>query len=175
MNPPYPDGSQGIANWTEEEVTDITRKSNAKGLSMHIHTMGNMAVNRAVNAYVNAGKDELRNTLVHVHFVNQTDYKRMADHNIYVTEGMLWHHTSDDNRPFLAAMVPEGMGDKSYPMKSHFDNGINVTSHSDFPALTGSPDDPFGIIEVAVTGKCYMETGKTWWAEELIREQAVTA
>ena len=61
-------------------------------------------------------------------------------------------------------------------MKSFFDNGITVTSHSDFPALTGSPDDPFGIIEVAVTGKCYMESGKPWWSEELItREQAITA
>ena len=73
-------------------------------------------------------------------------------------------------------MVPEGMGDKSYPMKSLFDNGINVTSHSDFPALSGSPDDPFGIIEIAVTGQYYLETGKPWWTEELItREQALQA
>ena len=89
IEPLYTDGHQGIVNWTEAEVTDITRKSNANGLTMHIHTMGNAAVNRAVSAFVNGGKDELRNTLVHVHFVNDSDYKRMADHNIYVTEGML--------------------------------------------------------------------------------------
>lgn len=85
VEPLYPGGKQGIANWAEDEVTDITRKSNANNLSMHIHTMGNLAVNRAVNAYVNGGKDELRNTLVHVHQVFQQDYKRIADHNIYVT------------------------------------------------------------------------------------------
>ncbi|MBQ6296995.1 MAG: amidohydrolase family protein [Selenomonadaceae bacterium] len=176
VDPLYPGGKQGIANWEEDEVTYITRKSNAKGLSMHIHTMGNKAVNRAVNAYVNGGKDELRNTLVHVHQVFPSDYKRMAEHNIYVTEGMLWHHQSDEGQKILPDMVPKGMGDKSYPMKSFFDNGINMTSHSDFPALSGSPDDPFGIIEIAVTGQCYLETGKVWWAEELItREQAITA
>ena len=176
VDPLYPGGKQGIANWSEEEVTYITRKSNEKDLSLHIHTMGNKAVNRAVNAYVNGGKDELRNTLVHVHQVNQPDYKRMADHNIYVTEGMLWHHTTDDTKALLMAMMPEGMGDKSYPMKSFFDNGVTVTSHSDFPALSGSPDDPFGIIEVAVTGQCFLEVGKPWWPEELItREQAITA
>ena len=174
--PLYPDGHQGIANWSEEEVTNITRKANSNGLTMHIHTMGNKAVNRAVNAYINGGKDELRNTLVHVHGVMQPDYKRMADHNIYVTSGMLWHHTVDYAQEILPDMVPEGMGDKSYPMKSFFDNGVNITSHSDFPALSGSPDDPFGIIEIAVTGQCYMETGKAWWTEELItREQAITA
>ncbi len=176
VEPLYPGGKQGIANWSEDEVTYITRKSNEKGLSMHIHTMGNKAVNRAVNAYVNGGKNELRNTLVHVHQVFQPDYKRMADHNIYVTEGMLWHHQDDEVQKVLPEMVPEGMGDKSYPMKSFFDNGVNVTSHSDFPALSGSPDDPFGIIEIAVTGQCYMEIGKAWWPEELItREQAITA
>ena len=176
VEPLYPDGKQGIANWSEDEVTYITRKSNENGLSMHIHTMGNKAVNRVVNAYINGGKDEMRNTLVHVHQVFPTDYKRMAENNIYVTSGMLWHHTPDDVQEVLPEMVPEGMGDKSYPMKSFFDNGVNVTSHSDFPALSGSPDDPFGIIEIAVTGQCYMEIGKPWWAEELItREQAITA
>lgn len=176
VEPLYRDGHQGIANWEEDEVTYITRKSNAKGLSMHIHTMGNKAVNRVVNAFVNGGKDEMRNTLVHVYSVNQPDYKRMADHNIYVTEGMLWHHNSDDMRDFLMERLPGNMGEEGFPMKSYFDNGVNVTSHSDFPALTGSPDDPFGIIEVAVTGKCYLETGKPRWPEELItREQAITA
>ena len=176
IEPLYNDGHQGISNWEEDEVTYITRKSNAKGLSMHIHTMGNKAVNRVVNAFVNGGKDEMRNTLVHVYSVNQPDYKRMADHNIYVTEGMLWHHNSDDMRDFLMERLPGNMGEEGFPMKSYFDNGVNVTSHSDFPALTGSPDDPFGIIEVAVTGQCYLETGKPRWPEELItREQAITA
>lgn len=176
IEPLYNDGHQGIANWEEDEVTYITRKSNEKNLTMHIHTMGNKAVNRVVNAYVNGGKDEMRNTLVHVYSVNQPDYKRMADHNIYVTEGMLWHHNSDDMRDFLMERLPGNMGEEGFPMKSYFDNGVNVTSHSDFPALTGSPDDPFGIIEVAVTGQCYLETGKPRWPEELItREQAITA
>ena len=176
IEPLYRDGHQGIANWEEDEVTYITRKSNAKGLSMHIHTMGNKAVNRVVNAFVNGGKDEMRNTLVHVYGVIPSDYKRMADHNIYVTEGMLWHHNSDDVRAYLMERLPGDMGEEGYPMKSYFDNGVNVTSHSDFPALTGSPDDPFGIIEIAITGQCYMETGKPWWPEELItREQAITA
>ena len=31
-------------------------------------------------------------------------------------------------------------------------------------------------MEIAVTGQCYMETGKPWWSEELLtREQAITS
>ncbi len=176
VDPPYPDGHQGIVNWTEEEVTEITNWANAQGLSMHVHTMGNMAVNRALNAFVNGGKDEMRNTLVHLHQVIPEDYKRIADNNLYVVSGMQWHHLSDEEQAEMPELVPAGMGDKAYPMKSFFDNGINVSSHTDFPALNGGTDDPFGVMEIAVTGQCYLETGKPWWTQELItREQAINA
>jgi hypothetical protein len=118
----------------------------------------------------------MRNTLIHVYGVNPKDYKRMADHHIQVSEGLLWHHADNELQMELAKILPEGMKDKGYPMKSFFDNGVNISSHSDFPALSGSPDDPFSIVEIAVTGVYHLENGKPWWPEELLtREQALTA
>ena len=144
---------------------------------MHIHAFGNAAVNRSVNAFINAGKDELRNTLVHVRHVNPEDFKRMAEHNIYVTEGMLWHHVDEDLQEDFNKTLPAEFATTGFPMKSYFDNGVNVTSHSDFPATYHSPDDPFGIIEIAVTGVYHIEKNKKpFWPEELItREQAIQA
>ena len=176
VDPLYPDDHQGIANWTEEEVTELTRKANAQGLTIHIHVMGNKGVNHVVNAFVNGGQDEMRNTLVHVRNVNDEDYKRMAEHNIYVTSGVTWHHFVTGAPEYLKTMVPAGMEDKSYPFKSFFDHNIPVTIHSDYPATSGSPDDPFGIMEIAVTGVLWSENGTPWWTEELAtREQALTA
>jgi len=174
IEPVYLDGHQGRINWTEEEVTEITRKANAENLTMHIHAFGNGAVNRSVNAFINAGKDELRNTLVHVRHVNAEDFKRMAEHNIHVTEGLLWHHVDEDLQEDLNKTLPTEFATKGFPMKSFFDNGINVTSHSDFPATFHSPDDPFGIMEIAVTGVYHVENTKPWEPEELItREQVI--
>ena len=176
VDPFYPDGHQGIANWTEEELTELTRKANAKGLTMHVHVMGNKGVNHVVNAFINGGKDDMRNTLVHVYSADKADLQRMSDHNIYVTSGMLWHHADTELQEELLRSLPEGMKDKGYPMKSFFDHGVNVSSHSDFPALSGSPDDPFSIMEIAVTGVYHPENAKPWWTEELLtREQALTA
>ena len=176
VDPLYPDGHQGIANWTEEEVTELTRKANAQGLTIHIHVMRNKGVNHVVNAFVNGGQDEMRNTLVHVRNVNDEDYKRMAEHNIYVTSGVTWHHMPTGAPEVLKTMVPAGQEDKSYPFKSFFDHNIPVTIHSDYPATSGSPDDPFGIMEIAVTGVLWSENGTPWWPEELAtREQALTA
>ncbi len=176
VDPLYPDGHQGIANWTEEEMAVMTRKANAMGLTMHVHVMGNKAVNQVVNAFVNGGKDEMRNTLVHVYGVCPEDYQRIADHNIQVAGGLLWHHADNPSQKEFLQTLPEGMKDKGYPMKSFFDHGVNVSSHSDFPALSGSPDDPFGIMEIAVTGVMAGENGKPWWTEECVtREQALQA
>ena len=176
IDPLYLDGHQGIPNWTEAELTELTRKANAKGLTMHIHAMGNLAVNRVVNAYINGGKDEMRNTIVHLRNVNEPDYKRIVDHNIQVTAGMLWHHNSDSAQEAMLKLFQGDMAFKGYPMKSFFDYGINVSSHSDYPALSNSPDDPFGIMEIAVTGVYHIENAKPWWTEELLtREQALTA
>ena len=118
----------------------------------------------------------MRNTVVHVRNADPADLKLMAEHNICATAGMHWHHGTPELVKMLTGLVPAGMEDKSYPMKSFFDYGINVSSHSDFPALGGSPDDPFGIMEIAVTGKHTEEKGQPYWSEELLtREQALTA
>ena len=176
IDPVYLDGHQGIVNWTEEEITNITRKANAKGLTMHIHALGNAGVNRVVNAYINGGKPDMRNTVVHLRNVNEPDYKRMADNNIYVTAGMIWHHESNEHVEEFKTTLPGKFAYQGYPMKSFFDNGITVSFHTDYPALSNSPDDPFGIMEIALTGVCYFEGGDPWWTEELVtREQALTA
>ena len=176
VDPLYPDGHQGIANWTEEEMTELASKANANGLTLHVHTLGNKATNIVINAFINGGQEEMRNTLVHVYNVDESDYQRMADHNIYVTSGVIWHHYTDDMQEYLRTIVPANMIDKSYPMKSFFDYGIPVSIHSDYPGTSGSPDDPFGIMEIAVTGVLDSENGTPWWTEELVtREQALIA
>ena len=178
VDPLYPDGHQGLPNWSEEQLTEMTRVANEYGVAMHIHAMGNKGVTRIINAFINGGKDEMRNTLVHVRNIDEADYKRMADHNIYVTSGVLWHYGPDGLAEYMRehGIVPAGQEDKSYPMKSYFDNGIIVTTHSDYPALSGSPDDPFGIMEIAVTGMLTGVNGKPYWTEELVtREQAIAA
>lgn len=178
---PYPDGHPGIANWEEDEVTDITGKANAQGFTMHVHTMGDGAVHRCVNAFVAKGTKEARNTLVHVRNMPQEDFQRVADNDIVVVSGMLWHVLPDEVWEQVRSVTPASVSWKSYPMKSYFDNGIVMTSHCDFPATSGSPYDPFGIMEIAVTGSAPYpgEPGrytKPWWPEELItREQALQA
>ena len=89
---------------------------------------------------------------------------------------MLWHHAAGEAQTLYMRDHPEGLKDKGYPMKSFFDYGINVSSHTDYPAVSASPDDPFGVMEITQTGDYHAEVGKPWWTEECItREQALYA
>lgn len=168
----------GMVNWEEDEVTKITGLANTNGMTMHVHTMGDAAVNRAVNAFVAGGRKELRNTVVHARNVLETDFQRMAENNIVAVSGMLWHIMSREAGAYLDKFVPENLVGKAYPMKSFFNAGAVMTSHCDYPATSGSPTDPFGIMEIAVTGQ--LRVGGTltdaFWTKELIsREQALQA
>lgn len=168
----------GMVNWEENEVTKITELANNNGMTMHVHTMGDAAVNRAVNAFVAGGKPELRNTVVHTRNVPEADFQRMADNNIVAVSGILWHGMSYEVEMLLNMAVPVNLMSKAYPMKSYFKNKAIMTSHTDYPATSGSPTDPFGIMEIAVSGQMYTAKGLTdpFWTDELItREWALQA
>ena len=175
----YKPFGHGIANWEEDEVKEITRIANTNGMTMHIHTMGDAAVNRAVNAFVASNHPEARNTAVHCRNVPEEDFQRMADNNIVAVSGILWHGMGGEASNMLNQIVPQNLMGKAYPMKSYFDAGAVMTSHCDYPATSGAPTDPFGIMEIAVSGQMYLDgklTSPAFWEEELIsREQALQA
>ena len=41
---------------------------------------------------------------------------------------------------------------EAYPYQSFLNHGIHTTIHTDAPASSGSPKDPFGIMQIACTG-----------------------
>lgn len=175
---PYlnPAKGNGIANWTPEDFTKITGEVNNNNYTMHVHAMGDLGIHLAVEAFATAGKKEMRNTLVHVRNVLSHDYKTMAENNIVVTSGFLWHFATDLALDNFRQTLPEKYVTEMYPMKSYFDNGVIMSAHTDYPALSGSSEHPFDMMEIACTGVSPEQNDKPLWAAELInRQQALKA
>ncbi|MCQ2335287.1 MAG: amidohydrolase [Paludibacteraceae bacterium] len=175
---PYIDDEGGVSesNWTPAEFAAITTNVNAHNYTMHVHAMGDEAVHLAVTGFASAGNKEMRNTLVHVRNVLAEDYATMAANNIIVTSGVLWHIMNDMTREILSQTLPETYVNQFYPIKSYFDHGVTMSTHSDFPALSGSSEKPLYMMEISVTGVLPESGDAPFWTEELVtRQQALKA
>lgn len=182
MTKPYKDGTVYKSFWTVDRLADITEKCNDKGLTVHVHTMGDAAIRDVTDAYIKANEQRkdasYRNCLVHLRNVRESDFKRFADNNIACTAGMTWHAASTEQDAYLSAFLDDEYVYHAYPMKSFFDAGVKASSHSDYPANIPCPQDPFGIMQVAVTGMVPdpLEGEKPYDTGELITvEQAFQA
>lgn len=153
MYKPYKSGIVFNSHWPVDRLADITRECNSKGITVHTHTMGDKAIAEVTDAYIKGGDGVHRNCLVHLRNPRKEDFKRFAENNIACTAGMTWHILDE----LSLAVLPDYLDDDyvlhGYPIRSFFDAGVKVSSHTDYPANGVCPQDPFGIMEIAVTGR----------------------
>ena len=150
----YKDGTSYNSFWSVDRLADITKKCNEKDLTVHVHAMGDAAIKETVDAYIKGGDKDDRNCIVHLRNVSDEDFERLAKNNIACSAGMTWHVDGGDvANAYYAEFLEQEYINQAYPIKSFFDAGVKVSSHSDYPANEPSPQDPFGIMEIAVTGQ----------------------
>ena len=149
---PYKDGTYYKSFWSVDRLADITGKCNARGLTVHTHVMGDVAIKETVDAYIQGGDGTHRNCLVHLRNVREEDFKRIAETNIACTAGATWHVGDREFDEYLSAVLVEEYVKHAYPIGSFFEAGVKVSCHSDYPANIPSPQDPFGMMQAAVTG-----------------------
>lgn len=157
----------GTALWSEQDMINLVKDANNKGLTVHTHALGDGAVHRCVVAYSLSGKDVMRNAIVHLRNVSQEDYAVIKEHNIAVAENMNWHCFTDKAAEHYETFLPLTYAHEAYPIKSFFDHGILVSQCTDTPADDGI-NNPFHCMFVAITGT--NEPGMTtpWQPAELI-------
>lgn len=178
------DGKDGHGHpiWQQPELENLVLAANRKGLNLHVHAMGDAAVHEVVNAFeasCNKG-NKLRNQIVHLRNVTDEDFVRMASCGIVTSCGVSWHRLST---PEIGYLLSEGTMNeeyvmKGYPYQSFIANGVHNSISTDAPATAGAPSDPFGIMEVAVTGRQafgdydFKEYDtETWDAEECAKDR----
>lgn len=169
-------GSHGNPIWKPEELNDFTSKANRQGLSLHVHAMGDSAVKVVVDAFESVGsknQSEVRNQIVHLRNVDTADYERMAKNDIVVSCGVLWHRFYPESfirqhLDYVTPLMAEKYWYEGYPYQSFINHKVHTSISTDAPASSGSPTDPFGIMEIAVTGtqNFFNQTYTTPWDEK---------
>lgn len=174
-------GRNGNPIWQTDELKAITAEANSKGMNMHIHAMGDHAVKAVIDAYSESGRKEgVRNQIVHLRNVEEADYDRMAQNGIIASCGVLWHRFYPEsvvkaNLAYLTSIMAEKYWYEGYPYQSFINHKVHTSISTDAPASSGSPVDPFGIMEIAATGtQNFLDQSYTtpWDTKECIENRA---
>lgn len=160
MKEPYTLAAEKGPNYVSEPIWDEATMTKAmttlvgKGYDIHVHAIGDAAIEETVNAIEAAqkanGDQDYRNAITHLQVVDKKEIQRMGELNIIGVVQPFWHMKEPDWYDTVDELVlGEERAWNEYPLKTLVDNGITITSSGDFPV---SPNNnPFWAIEAGVT------------------------
>jgi len=130
----YLHGGSGALNWQEKPYGEIILALDTAGIDIHIHAIGDRAVNVALNAIEAArqqnGFHGTRHTICHTQLVQDSDIPRFNQLKVIAQTTPVWHADA----PSLEwTTIDETERQKLFPFKSIADTGARVTFGSDFP------------------------------------------
>jgi len=136
-------GRSGSLLFTPAKLNLLVAEANRRGLLVHIHAIGDLAVKAALDAFeaartANPG-NTLPDTLTHAQFVDPVDFPRFAQLHVFAALQLLWAVddplTVDTAQPYLDPEIYRWM----YPARSLLDNGAVIAGASDWPVSTANP------------------------------------
>jgi hypothetical protein len=133
---PYADDPAYVGNTmlTVEELRDFLLELSREQFDIHIHTMGDLAVRRVLDA-VEKAKDIAKNnfyprvTIAHLGLIDSADLPRIKELGV-ICNYTPWWFTTDQDDPLKILFGDDRYGNMYNP-NSLFDLGIDVTFSSD--------------------------------------------
>lgn len=137
--------------WKTEEFDAMVAALDKAGHQIHVHAIGDGAVNSSLNAFEAAGaangKRDARHTLTHVCAIQDTDIPRVAELGVVSSLQFLWMY-ADSLYDLEAAFIGKDRAQAMYPTKTMWDAGCIISGSSDNPVTFYNPLEE---IQVGVT------------------------
>lgn len=107
---------------------------NKAGYQIHVHTIGDAAAKYTLDALEQAegGVNDNRHSLAHLQLVQKEDVSRMKKMGITAHMSQYWMVVDEDYDSFYLPYLGAKRSENTYPHKTLFEAGINVTVASDF-------------------------------------------
>jgi predicted amidohydrolase YtcJ len=135
-------GRSGQLLFTPEKNALVSEAAR-RGLNVHIHAIGDLAVKKSLDAFEAARKanpdTKLPFTLTHAQFVDPEDIPRFAELNVIAALQLLWAvadpSTNEQVKPYIDPSIYRWM----YPARSILDTGGEIAGASDWPVSSANP------------------------------------
>ena len=146
-------GERGSPMTSPEQLTAYVKAANSNGIAVHIHAIGDAAIDMSLTAIAEAGNSELgwQNAIAHMDFVRPEDIARLKTLQVTAQKSIQWA-TVDPSYYGIGKFVGMETMERAYPAKSILEAGGNLSLGSDWPSAAYlSTFKPFTLIEIAQT------------------------
>lgn len=170
MNEPYSDDptTVGVANYTQEELTDRVRAGYLRGMQVGAHVIGDRAAEMLTTAietvYHENPRPDPRFRMIHMSILNPGIVERISKLPVIVDIQPMFIST---NVKWADSRVGYGeRGQYLFAWKKLLNAGITMTAGSDNPCESYDPMESIYALVNRKNLECYPEGG--WHAEECI-------
>ena len=155
LSHPYVNNGRAVKTlFTPEKMNALVVEAYRRGLTVHVHAIGDLAVKGALDAFEAARRanpgTRLPMVLTHAQFVDPEDIPRFGQLHVIAALQLLWadgeESTIDQVQPYIDPRIYRWM----YPARSILDTDGEIAGASDWPV---SSADPFEAMAVAETRK----------------------
>ncbi len=149
--------------FTPAKMNALVSEAYRRGLTVHIHAIGDLAVKDSLDAFQAARRanptTRLPFVMTHAQFVDPEDIPRFAELHVIAALQLLWAvadpSTNEQVKPYIAPEIYRWM----YPARSILDAGGEIAGASDWPVSSANPfaaifqaetrSGPQGVLDAA--------------------------
>ena len=141
--------------FTPAKMNALVTEAARRGLNVHVHAIGDIAVKASLDAFEAARKavpeSNLPFSLTHARFVDPEDIPRFAQLNVIAVLQLLWAspEASDGVKPYIDPEIYRWM----YPARSILDAGGTIAGASDWFVSSPNPFLAIGVAETRSAGQ----------------------
>ena len=151
---------------------DLVVEADRRGMIVHIHAIGDLAVKLSLDAFGAARKANpngtLPHTMTHLQFVDAEDVPRFADYRVIAALQLLWAvadpSTNEEVKPYIDPAIYARM----YPARSLLDTGATIAGASDWPVTTANPFEAIYQAETRVGPQGVLNAGQRMPREAML-------
>ena len=150
----------------------LVTEADRRGLMVHIHAIGNLAVKESLDAFGAARKANpngtLPFTLTHAQFVDVEDVPRFAEYNVIAALQLLWAtadpSTNEEVRPYIDPAIAARL----YPARSLLEAGTTIAGASDWPVSSPNVFEAIYQAETRVGSEGVLDAGQRMPREAML-------
>ncbi len=143
LSRPYKNtGRNGDLLFDPAKFAELCIAADKQGLIIHVHALGDGAVQAALDGIAAArqanGNSGLPHTLTHEQFVRPQDFPRFRELGVISALQLFWAEASNDTIEIVKPYLDPDVYKWQYPARSILDNGGIISGASDWPVSTAN-------------------------------------